>query len=171
MALGVDVKKLTRGFDTVMFCLSKGLGAPVGSMLTGSAELMARARLFRKALGGGMRQAGVLAAAGLIALEQGPGPVSYTHLDVYKRQVHTLIGTAANVADIACARELLHGEEKAAYLDAGYTGIEKRDEVARETGKRTWYVALKRGKIKKLSLIHIYEVAQKPPNSQTVIER
>jgi threonine aldolase len=62
-----------------MFCLSKGLGAPVGSMLTGSAELMARARLFRKALGGGMRQAGVLAAAGLIALEQGPGRLHEDH--------------------------------------------------------------------------------------------
>ena len=72
-ALGVDVKTLTLGFDTVMFCLSKGLGAPVGSMLVGSAELMDRARLFRKALGGGMRQAGVLAAAGIIALEHGPG--------------------------------------------------------------------------------------------------
>jgi threonine aldolase len=71
-ALGVDVKALTRGFDTVMFCLSKGLGAPVGSMLVGSSELMERARLFRKALGGGMRQAGVLAAAGLVALEEGP---------------------------------------------------------------------------------------------------
>ena len=72
VALGVDVKTLTRGFDTVMFCLSKGLGAPVGSMLTGSAELIERARIFRKALGGGMRQAGVLAAAGLIALEHMP---------------------------------------------------------------------------------------------------
>ena len=71
-ALGVNVKTLTHGFDTVMFCLSKGLGAPVGSMLTGSAELMERARIYRKAMGGGMRQAGVLAAAGLIALEQMP---------------------------------------------------------------------------------------------------
>jgi threonine aldolase len=78
-ALGVDVKALTRGFDTVMFCLSKGLGAPVGSMLTGSAELMDRARLFRKALGGGMRQAGVLAAAGLMALEQGPKRLHEDH--------------------------------------------------------------------------------------------
>jgi threonine aldolase len=78
-ALGVDVKALTRGFDTVMFCLSKGLGAPVGSMLTGSAELMDRARLFRKALGGGMRQAGVLAAAGLIALEEGPKRLHEDH--------------------------------------------------------------------------------------------
>src|SRR5271170_5303039 len=58
-ALRVDVKTLTRGFDTVMFCLSKGLGAPVGSMLVASAERIARARSLRKALGGGMRQAGV----------------------------------------------------------------------------------------------------------------
>ncbi len=69
-ALGVDVPKLTRGFDTVMFCLSKGLGAPVGSMLVGSREVIERARVFRKSLGGGMRQAGVLAAAGLIALDE-----------------------------------------------------------------------------------------------------
>ena len=79
VALGVDVKTLTSGFDTVMFCLSKGLGAPVGSMLTGAAEQMERARIFRKALGGGMRQAGVLAAAGLIALEQGPGRLHEDH--------------------------------------------------------------------------------------------
>jgi threonine aldolase len=79
VALGVDVKTLTSGFDTVMFCLSKGLGAPVGSMLTGSAELIARARIFRKALGGGMRQAGILAAAGLIALEQGPAHLQEDH--------------------------------------------------------------------------------------------
>lgn len=78
-ALGTDVKTLTRGFDTVMFCLSKALGAPVGSMLTGSAELMDQARLYRKALGGGMRQAGVLAAAGLIALEQMPARLHEDH--------------------------------------------------------------------------------------------
>src|ERR1700733_3419064 len=78
-ALGVDVKQLTSGCDTVMFCLSKGLGAPVGSMLTGSAEMMDRARIFRKALGGGMRQAGVLAAAGLMALENGPRRLHEDH--------------------------------------------------------------------------------------------
>lgn len=78
-ALGVDVKTLTRGFDTVMFCLSKGLGAPVGSMLVGSAEQMERARIYRKALGGGMRQVGVLAAAGLIALEKGPARLHEDH--------------------------------------------------------------------------------------------
>jgi threonine aldolase len=79
VALGVDVKELTSGFDTIMFCLSKGLGAPVGSMLVGSAEQIARARIFRKALGGGMRQAGILAAAGLMALEQGPKRLHEDH--------------------------------------------------------------------------------------------
>jgi threonine aldolase len=78
-ALGVDVKTLTRGFDTVMFCLSKGLCAPVGSMLVGSAESIDQARIYRKALGGGMRQAGVLAAAGLIALEEMPARLHEDH--------------------------------------------------------------------------------------------
>jgi threonine aldolase len=67
-ALGIGVAELTGGFDTVMFCLSKGLGAPLGSMLVGSREAIDKARIHRKALGGGMRQAGVVAAAGLIAL-------------------------------------------------------------------------------------------------------
>jgi threonine aldolase len=78
-ALGVDVKTLTRGFDTIMFCLSKGLCAPVGSMLVGSAEMMDQARIFRKALGGGMRQVGILAAAGLIALERMPARLHEDH--------------------------------------------------------------------------------------------
>jgi threonine aldolase len=69
-ALGVSVEKLTRGFTTVMFCLSKGLCAPAGSMIVASRELIDRARIYRKALGGGMRQVGVLAAAGIVALEQ-----------------------------------------------------------------------------------------------------
>ncbi len=78
-ALGVGVAELTRGFDTVMFCLSKGLGAPVGSMLVGSKELIEEARGVRKALGGGMRQAGVLAAAGLIALTEMPKRLQEDH--------------------------------------------------------------------------------------------
>lgn len=69
-ALGKPVADVTRKFDSVMFCLSKGLGAPVGSMLVGSRKFIDDARACRKALGGGMRQAGVLAAAGLIALEK-----------------------------------------------------------------------------------------------------
>jgi threonine aldolase len=79
VALGIGVRELTRGFSTVMFCLSKGLGAPVGSMLVGTHDQMDRARLIRKALGGGMRQAGILAAAGLIALEEGPKRLHEDH--------------------------------------------------------------------------------------------
>lgn len=72
VALGRSVVELTRKFDSVMFCLSKSLGAPVGSMLVSSKEFIEEARLVRKMLGGGMRQAGVLAAAGLVALEESP---------------------------------------------------------------------------------------------------
>ena len=78
-ALGVSVRELTSGFDTVMFCLSKGLGAPVGSMVVGTAKAMGRAREIRKSLGGGMRQVGVLAAAGLIALEEMPARLGEDH--------------------------------------------------------------------------------------------
>jgi threonine aldolase len=68
VALDVDAHELARPFDTVSICLSKGLGAPVGSLLCGPADFIARARCWRKVLGGGWRQAGVLAAAGIIAL-------------------------------------------------------------------------------------------------------
>ncbi len=70
--LGETVADLARLADSVMFCLSKGLGAPVGSMLLGTRAFIDEARVVRKMLGGGMRQAGVLAAAGLIALEESP---------------------------------------------------------------------------------------------------
>ena len=69
-AAGRPVRQICAGVDTVMFCLSKGLGAPAGSMLAGTRAHIDRARLYRKRLGGGMRQAGVLAAAGLIALDE-----------------------------------------------------------------------------------------------------
>ncbi|MBK5293577.1 MAG: low specificity L-threonine aldolase [Acidobacteriia bacterium] len=77
--LGRPASELAAKVDSVMFCLSKGLGAPVGSMLVGKADAMDRARLYRKRLGGGMRQAGVLAAAGLIALEQMPARLHDDH--------------------------------------------------------------------------------------------
>lgn len=69
-ALGKSVGEITRKVDSIMFCLSKGLGAPVGSLVVGSKEFIEQARVYRKMFGGGMRQAGVLAAAGLVALEQ-----------------------------------------------------------------------------------------------------
>ncbi len=70
VAQDVAVNDLTRGFDSVSVCLSKGLGAPVGSLLCGSREFIVRAHRWRKVVGGGMRQAGIIAAAGIVALEQ-----------------------------------------------------------------------------------------------------
>ncbi|MBK8782153.1 MAG: low-specificity L-threonine aldolase [Anaerolineales bacterium] len=78
-ALNVDVKDLTAPADSIMFCLSKGLVAPVGSMLVGTKKFINRARHLRKMLGGGMRQAGVLAAAGLISLEKMTGRLGQDH--------------------------------------------------------------------------------------------
>jgi threonine aldolase len=79
VALGKTVAELSRHCDSVMFCLSKGLGAPVGSMLAGSKEFIEKAHIARKMLGGGMRQAGVFAAAGLIALEESPKNLHRDH--------------------------------------------------------------------------------------------
>lgn len=77
--LNEHVAAMTRKFDSVQFCLSKGLGAPVGSMIVGSRDFIERCRPIRKMLGGGMRQAGVLAAAGIIALDEGPKRLQIDH--------------------------------------------------------------------------------------------
>jgi threonine aldolase len=78
-ALNDSVANMTKKVDSVMFCLSKGLGAPVGSMIAGTQEFIERARVYRKMFGGGMRQVGILAAAGLIALEKSPGRLGADH--------------------------------------------------------------------------------------------
>jgi threonine aldolase len=79
VCLGEKVAEVTKGFDSVQFCFSKGLGAPVGSMIVGSKDLIEHCRVIRKMLGGGMRQAGVLAAAALVALEEGPKRLHLDH--------------------------------------------------------------------------------------------
>lgn len=79
VALGQDVSFMTSKCDSIQFCLSKGLGAPVGSLVVGSREFIERCRSIRKMLGGGMRQAGVIAAAGLLALEHGPKRLHIDH--------------------------------------------------------------------------------------------
>ncbi len=78
-ALGVDIAAVCTGFDTASLCLSKGLGAPVGTVLVGSRDHIAEAHRYRKLLGGGMRQAGVLAAACLVALREGPARLPGDH--------------------------------------------------------------------------------------------
>ena len=116
-ALNIGVAELTSGFSSVMFCLSKGLCAPVGSMLVGSRKFIERARSVRKMLGGGMRQAGVIAAAGLIALEEMPRRLHEDHanarllaegvaalpsidIDLSTVQTNIVIFAIAGVADV-----------------------------------------------------------------------
>ena len=100
--LGEDVRQMTKKFDSIQFCLSKGLGAPVGSMIVGTREFIERCRSIRKMLGGGMRQAGVLAAAGLIALEKGPKRLQIDHdnAKVLATQLATIPGITLNAAKV-----------------------------------------------------------------------
>lgn len=84
IALNESVADLTRKCDSVQFCLSKGLGAPTGSILLGSKEFISEARTWRKRFGGGMRQIGILAAAGLMALDESPDRLHVDH-DIAKR--------------------------------------------------------------------------------------
>lgn len=78
-ALGVPVSTLAQKVDSMMFCLSKGLSAPVGSIVVSSQEFIHKAHRMRKLLGGGMRQAGIIAAAGIVALEQMVGRLAEDH--------------------------------------------------------------------------------------------
>jgi threonine aldolase len=140
VALSTDVATLCRSCDSVMFCLSKGLAAPVGSILVGSAGFIDKARRVRKMLGGGMRQVGVLAAAGLIALEKMPARLAEDHanarllaeelgelpmLDVQPDQVRTnivVVGiartghTSSRMLELLKERGLLSGTVDAATL-------------------------------------------------------
>lgn len=96
IALNESVADLTRQCDSVMFTLSKGLGAPAGSILLGTKEFIRESRIWRKRLGGGMRQIGILAAAGLIALEDGPKRLHEDHANA-----RTLTEGLANIRGIA----------------------------------------------------------------------
>ncbi len=84
VSLGVPLREIARHFDSISFCLSKGLGAPVGSILAGSSTLVAAARRWRKMLGGGMRQAGIVAAAGIVALEEGIERLATDHVNALR---------------------------------------------------------------------------------------
>lgn len=100
--LGCDVRDITRHTDTVMCCLSKGLAAPVGSILAGSADFIARARYNRKLLGGGWRQAGVLAAPGIIALTEMTQRLAEDHANAryLAEQLAAIPGIEVDVDDV-----------------------------------------------------------------------
>ncbi len=121
-ASGRSVREISAKVDTITFCLSKALGAPMGSILAGSRQLMDKARLLRKRLGGGMRQAGVLAAAGLIALEQGPAELATDHANA--RFI------ASELSKIDSLR-VLRAETNIVVFDVSGTGLTPREISAR----------------------------------------
>jgi threonine aldolase len=142
VALGRDAREFARSVDSVTFCLSKGLGAPVGSVVCGSAGFVARARRWRKLLGGGMRQAGVIAAAGVVALQsmidrladdhanaralaEGLAAVPGLTLDLATVQTNIVILHTAGPAGAARAADLVRGcaERKVKVHAIGPTGI------------------------------------------------
>ena len=141
-ALNVQASDFARHCDSVSICLSKGLGAPVGSVLCGSSEFIARARRWRKMLGGGMRQAGVLAAAGIYALEHNCRRLAddhhrAEHLAVGLRELglnverHTNmvfvadIDAAAMVAHMAAGGVRVSGSRWVVHLDVDDAGIRR----------------------------------------------
>jgi threonine aldolase len=128
VALGKPVAEVTKNYDSVMFCLSKGLGAPVGSMLVGSKKFIEMARIYRKALGGGMRQAGILAAAGMIALEKMPERLREDHANAkfLAQGLAEIPGIKIDAAKV---------QTNILIFDISGTGM-KSDEFTRKLGER-----------------------------------
>ncbi|MFP4005372.1 MAG: low-specificity L-threonine aldolase [Candidatus Hadarchaeia archaeon] len=122
ISTGSSVKKLTSGFDSVMFCLSKGLGAPVGSMLVGSERFISKARRVRKELGGGMRQVGVLAAAGIYALDN--------HVDRLQRDHENARLLAEGLEDLGWI-DVKYPETNILLLDLGRSEVDTNEFVNR----------------------------------------
>ena len=102
VALNVDVIEISQYFDSMSVCLSKGLGAPIGSLLLGSTELIAKARRWRKVLGGGMRQAGMLAAAAKISLTENVGRLIEDHQNAkyLAEQLNKITGIEVNLSEV-----------------------------------------------------------------------
>ncbi len=117
VALGLPASTLAEPFDSISFCLSKGLGCPVGSLLVGTKAFVARAHRFRKMLGGGMRQAGVLAGAGLYALEHHVDRLALDHARARR------LGEAM-AAVPGCSVDLASVESNMVYVDVAGTGLD-----------------------------------------------
>ena len=124
VALGVPARDLAAPADSITFCLSKGLGAPVGSVLNGRADFIVRARKWRKMLGGGMRQAGILAAAGLYALERNIDRLAEDHANA-----RALAEGLAAIPGISVDPERV--ESNIVFFDIAGTGIGPAEFVAR----------------------------------------
>ncbi len=122
--LGQNVAEITKKFDSVQFCFSKGLGAPVGSMIVGSRDLIEHCRVIRKMLGGGMRQVGVIAAAAAVALEEGPKRLYIDH-----ENAQLLAQGLANIPRIRIQVEKV--QTNIVIYDVGETGLDASEFLKR----------------------------------------
>jgi len=124
VAAGADVEEYTREADTLMFCVSKGLGAPIGSLVCGSREHVREARRLKILFGGAWRQAGITAAAGLVALEEGPGRLHEDHARARR--------LAEGVADLLPGSiDLDLVETNMVYVDSGAVGLPPLETIER----------------------------------------
>ncbi len=130
IALGVPVTRLSAGFDSVSVCLSKGLGAPAGSVLCGDAEFIGRARRTRKMLGGGMRQAGILAAAGIHALQNHVDRLAHDHRRA-GQLAQALNGLDSFAGRVRCATNMVFVEIEPRELSELAKHLEKSNVRAR----------------------------------------
>jgi threonine aldolase len=133
-ALNIDVKEIVKYTDSVMFCLSKGLSAPVGSMLAGTADFIGKARIARNRLGGAMRQAGVIAAAGLVALKDMVGRLGEDH-----ENAQTLAAGLAKVKGINIDLEKI--DTNMVIIDTNPLGI-KAEEFASKLNEQNVKVSI-----------------------------
>jgi len=124
VALDRDVKKFTTHVDSLMFCLSKGLSAPIGSMVVGDKLFIERARRIRKLLGGGMRQAGIIAAAGIIALEQMVDRLREDHRNakILSEELATIEGITINPETV---------QTNIVLFEVGNLGVDAKQFIAR----------------------------------------
>jgi threonine aldolase len=141
VALGVDVKEFTKHVDNLMFCLSKGLSCPVGSLVVGSCDFVERARKNRKVLGGGMRQAGIIAAAGIVALETMVDRLAEDH-----RNARFLAEGCAKIDGLRV--DLARVQTNMVVLDIGGLGVEDALFTSKLREKGVLAGAIGKGKIR-----------------------
>jgi len=150
VASGIDAREYARPFDSVCFCLSKGLGCPVGSLVVGSAKLIDRVHRFRKMVGGGMRQIGILAVAGLYALEHNISRLKqdHDHAKTLGQALHTMKKITINPGEV---------ETNIVIFDVAETGMDATEVVGRLKQQGVLMLAISQTRIRAVTHLDVSE--------------